>query len=267
MRIAWATDTHFNIYSHKDVAVKYANAIKASGYDALLITGDISTGVDVCRDVGQLADRLGDPNVFYVLGNHDLWGSSRSRVHEDLRKCNRGVYLPLHSYVQLGKGVYIAGFDGWYDARHGDHAQADFFMNDWRSIEELKQSLIADRAPPIAACKQFADESAKDFFRRCQLVPSDAKEVIIATHIPPWPQNSMHRGRVATAGSLPFYSSRISGNVIETLAKNNPNVKFTVKCGHSHHPALHKPLSNVTAETGAAEYGKTSLAGFFEVNA
>ncbi len=90
-------------------------------------------------------------------------------------------------------------------------------------------------------------------------------KVIVVTHIPPFPQNSKYRGKVAGYDYLPFYTCKATGDVIMQYAEMYPHVQFKVFCGHSHHKALYEPLPNLTVKTGEAQYYMPEIQEVFEI--
>tara|TARA_Y100000992_G_C21264357_1_gene493095 strand:+ start:1876 stop:2103 length:228 start_codon:yes stop_codon:yes gene_type:complete len=66
----------------------------------------------------------------------------------------------------------------------------------------------------------------------------------------------MHEGEISNDDYLPFFASKITGDVLLNAAKDNPDIDFLVLCGHTHSSSYYKPLDNLTVKAGSAEYGK-----------
>ena len=66
----------------------------------------------------------------------------------------------------------------------------------------------------------------------------------------------MHEGEISNDDYLPFFASKITGDVLLKVAKANPEIEFLVLCGHTHSSAYYKPVDNLTVKAGSAEYGK-----------
>jgi predicted MPP superfamily phosphohydrolase len=52
------------------------------------------------------------------------------------------------------------------------------------------------------------------------------------------------------------------GEVILLVAREYPEVKFLVLCGHTHGGGMHRPCENVVVYTAGAQYGRPEIAGF-----
>lgn len=66
----------------------------------------------------------------------------------------------------------------------------------------------------------------------------------------------MHEGEISNDDYLPFFASRITGDVLLQTVKNNPDIDFLVLCGHTHSRSYYKPLDNLVVKAGGVEYGK-----------
>ena len=58
---------------------------------------------------------------------------------------------------------------------------------------------------------------------------------------------------------MPFFASKVTGDVLIEIAEQNKNVKFLVLCGHTHNKALFKPCDNLIVKTGSAEYMHSAI--------
>ena len=81
-------------------------------------------------------------------------------------------------------------------------------------------------------------------------------EVLVLTHVPPFPEAAWHEGRPSGDDFLPFFSCKAVGDLLLGAAAAHPRVEFTVYCGHTHGGGVTQPAENLTVHTGAAEYGK-----------
>ena len=66
----------------------------------------------------------------------------------------------------------------------------------------------------------------------------------------------MQEGEISNDDYLPFFSSKITGEVLLKVAKANPEIEFLILCGHTHSSSYYKPLNNLTVKAGGVEYGK-----------
>jgi predicted phosphohydrolase len=270
MKLAWCTDTHFDIYDESlNVPLRMGAALREAGNDGIVISGDISQSHLLKEHLSALTTGFGSNNVYYVLGNHDVWGSDSGEFRKNIIPNGYpGRYLSEQDPIKLTSDTYITGFDGWYDARYGDYTRTQFLMNDWYRIGEICGDFIAgngSRESVIPICRRIADKLASSVPGRIAKIAKTAKRVIIATHIPPFVQNSNHRGNPSDAGSLPWYSSKASGDMLLDVFRKYPSIEFTVVCGHSHSHAKYSPTKNSEVITGFAEYRRASVAGTLEL--
>lgn len=269
MKLAWCTDTHFDIYGQdENIPYKYGASLRGMKHDGIIITGDISQSHLLKQHLSELVRGFGSENVYYVLGNHDVWGSHSKYFRESLTSEGYpGHYLTGCDPIRVSDGTYITGFDGWYDAQYGDFTQTKFFMNDWYRVSEICEEYIAGNGriePVIKVCRRIAESLSNTLPPKIASIANRAKRVIIATHIPPFPQNSNHRGAPSDAGSLPWYASKSSGDMLLSLFRKYPHINFEVLCGHSHSHAVYSPYKNATVTTGFAEYRRATVAGTIE---
>ena len=78
MRIAWASDVHFDFVEPEDVEA-WCGRIRAAGVEGLLLGGDIATAGSVLFWVERCAELLERP-LYFVLGNHDYYRGSVAEV-------------------------------------------------------------------------------------------------------------------------------------------------------------------------------------------
>ena len=52
----------------------------------------------------------------------------------------------------------------------------------------------------------------------------DIKKIIIATHVPPFPECCLHKGKQSDQNWLPYFASKAMGDVVSSFAKKNPEI-------------------------------------------
>lgn len=261
----WITDPHldhvgFRDPTRADTLVKaFLESVEAEHFAGLFITGDIATSYCL-RKYLKLIEQVAACPVFFVLGNHDFWGSSVKKVREiasDIADESLTLhYLSNETYYNLDDETAILGHDGWYDGLNGLGIASRFFMWDWQVMEDYRFS----GASPLAFHEQImnvsqklaADAVAHVDRRVNEAVLSDVTKIIILTHIPPWPEAHTHGGVKGSTDAQPWYSSRLMGLTLESLAKQHSHVDFTVLCGHTHEKATYKPAFNLTCHVGGS---------------
>src|SRR5690606_21324116 len=120
-------------------------------------------------------------------------------------------------------GVVLLGVDGWYDARYGDR-NTTLQLTDFSRITDLFEAQDRSRADLLAACARRADAEAARLAGLLRGVlssdsgPSEVREVIVATHVPPFQAAAWHAGRSSDDHWAPFFSSKAVGDVLDAAA-------------------------------------------------
>jgi len=278
--LAWATDTHFDHTINEPwLLTGFVNSIQRQGAQGLLLTGDISSGVFIRDHLVALQKGLGpDFPIWYILGNHDYYNNGIQDVRQQLKDLETAMpnlrHLNNLPFVSLNTTTALVGHDGWYDALYSDIRKSRLMMNDFLIIRELK-SLHSLNVYSVKhelngklhkKLQELAKEGAKhvEDGARAAIVAGHTK-IVIGTHIPPFPQNSLYNGKQSDGDWLPFFSSKLMGDAILRLADGNPQVSFEVFCGHSHGKAhFTAGKTNLTCITGEAHYGLPKVDSFLE---
>jgi|SRR6478609_4522330 len=268
-KVAWVTDSHFNMLKPGKTE-KFGKMVATRGY-ACIITGDIAEGNTVCSYLDEFQRGFGG-HVYFVLGNHDIWKSSFSQVHEDVRDlCSENSQL---HWLGSGKvhhlgGSQICGVDGWYDYQAGLISERPrFIMHDWHQIEEFKEHFNlfqmgfgSPLTEQFRTLGQFSAIEARATMRSC----SKDKPVFFATHMPPFVEASWHKGKSSDSTHLPYYTNIALGYVLMEWAKENEHTQLTTLCGHTHSPGEYRQRDNHIVLTGKSEYGNPQVSKVFDL--
>lgn len=266
MKLAWATDIHLDFCSPSVRGAFYDQILHARA-DALLLTGDIADAWTLEPMLLELADAVGIP-VYFVLGNHDFYGSSVAEVREKARaltdKDERLRWLPAAGIVTLTENTALVGHDGWADGRFGDWRRSRVLLNDYGEIRDLAPAnfVLADLLPRIQA---LAAEAADHFAEILPCTLAAYKRVIIGTHVPPFREACWHEGRISDDQWLPHFSSKVAGDAILQAVRDEPGSDVTVLCGHTHSSGTAQMLPNLSVRTGGAVYGRPQLQAVIEL--
>lgn len=290
-KLAWATDTHLDHLANRPERFRlFVKNIQESGATSLLLTGDISNGSLVVDHLEALSRGLGPSfPILFVLGNHDYYGASIAGVRKDVRAMQvrkpniqwlsdmsfvplNGPLAPATDEIDLGPA--LIGHDGWYDGLYSPIKNSQLLMNDFFLIKELKERQKFERwGPPthyengaLHVTMQLLSQEGASHVEKSALAAISAghKSIVIATHIPPFPELSLYQGRQSDQHWMPFFSSKLMGDAIRGLVQKHPEVKFTVLCGHSHHAAtFNGGFSNLHCLTGGAMYGEPGIEMLF----
>ena len=216
----------------------------------MLITGDIANSKTIINILRELSSALPKQSIYFVLGNHDFYDTSiasiRNEVSEFCKTINNLHYLTTSSPVPTSiQNVYLAGTDGWYDARNGDYDSSPIILNDFIYIDELREAYQTSRIALKLCLESLADDYAKDLDRKLNQIESG----IVLTRVPPFPEISLYNGKISNSSCLPFFSSKAIGDI---LLKHSGK-KLLVLCGHRHHEAEYR-VGNMLMRCCKAEY-------------
>lgn len=279
MRLAWATDIHLDFLDDDQVRA-FARALVVDRPDAVILSGDLSHAEQLEHHLRLLAGATACP-IYFVLGNHDYYGSSvmavRQAVTEICGRKPRLRWLPSCGVVELSETTAMIGCDGWADARLGAPGTTPVFLNDFIHIEELAATLDpaalhdrarlrgVDRTALHAELRARGDAEA----RVCEFLLRDAlarrREVLVVTHVPPFAGACWHEGKPSDDDWLPYFTCAAVGEVLRAQARAHPDRRITVVCGHTHGAGEAQIEANLTVLTGGAEYRRPALQRVLEV--
>jgi predicted MPP superfamily phosphohydrolase len=261
-KLAWLTDPHLNFLDSEDRSLLYQEIVN-SNCDALLLSGDIAEASSVVKILKEMETHI-QKNIYFVLGNHDYYRGDVKTVQEAmLALTNKHEYLfwlPVAGLQKLNADTILVGQDGWADGRLGNYQNSRVVLNDSRLIVDLFQANILGKYKLLEKMQQLADQDAKqlenDLLEALLLNP---KKIIVVTHVPPFRESCRYNGLISDDDWLPFFSSKVTGDVLMGFASNNPSIEFLILCGHTHGKADFSPLNNLIIKTGHAEYGKPEI--------
>ncbi|QBR82920.1 metallophosphoesterase [Legionella israelensis] len=258
-KIAWVTDPHLNFLKLPEREAFYQQ-IKQSEVNGVLITGDIAESKDVCELLNEFSVNINLP-IYFVLGNHDYYFGSVIEVRENIRhlcQSNKNlVWLGMPEIIQLNNNTALVGQDGWADARYGDFDNSTVALNDSRLITELYHAFILGKSSLKKEMQRLADEDAATLARAIkEAIEENIKNIIIATHVPPYPECSWHETQPNDENWLPYFSSKATGDILKAIADKYKEVNFLVLCGHTHTATVVKITDNLEVKTGKVEYSQ-----------
>jgi len=261
-KLAWLTDIHLNFLQMTD-RKKFYQSINESTTDAILMTGDIAEANSVCELLSEFSMHTDKP-IYFVLGNHDYYSGGVRRVREKiLNFCaqhNKIIWLGKPEMIAINHYTFLVGQDGWADARYGDFDHSSLTLNDSRFITELYQALLESKSSLKDQMQKLADADAKALQQTLEkAIHATIKNIIIATHVPPFPECAWYKDKPSNDDWLPYFSSKATGDVISAIVQKNPTINFLVLCGHTHTKASFSPFQNLLIKTGKAHYYRPEL--------
>jgi len=261
MNIAWATDIYLEFLTREERHTFY-RSLSEQYPEALLISGDIGTSYRLADFLQEMA-HLALP-IYFVLGNHDYYGSSIARVRTAVQKISREEHLhwlPERKIVQLTKSTCLIGHGAWADGRYGNYHHSPVLLNDYVQIEDFKG---LDKEKRLLKLQELGDEAAR--FAEEMLVRAFQKyrNVIFVTHVPPFREACRHEGEMGNDDWLPHFSCKAVGDVLQKTMRSHRECHLTVLCGHTHDWSCSAILPNLIVITGKAEYGQPEIQGIIQ---
>lgn len=251
-RVAWLTDVHMDCAapSFRDYLGK---KVKAESADVVVVTGDIATSATIRNYLRQLRQDTGLP-LYFVLGNHDLWGAKREVTYRIVRENTSPtlVWLQEEGVISLTPKTALVGVDGWYDCRAGDFYESGFSMHDLKAVHDFKD---LGKDSSLALMQRMADQGTYKIVDRAEAaVKAGHTHVILATHVPPFEDACLYRGKKTEPLIIPFYCNFRMGEELLKLADRHHQVTFTVLCGHTHGETVYSPRPNLECRVGGSTY-------------
>lgn len=245
IKIGIASDIHLNFVSRdSEDIIKYTLEQLTYGYNQVWIAGDISTQ-KYLEFHSYIIEQF---PIYYILGNHDRWYGNYSDAEKIVG--NKKNYIH-GKRIQLSKDSILVGINGWYDSRAGNVYDLNN-TNDMTEIEDLKNLA---RLPIELKLDQLRKWSDNDSILLTELLEDleGIKNVYILTHFPPWVDYKDN------PGYYPWSVNVKLGWTIETIANNNPSVRFEVLAGHTHKKRNIKLGDNIFLNIQEAEYGEPKI--------
>lgn len=254
--IFWTSDLHCD---HASVGSwqAFIDTVRATSDGYVVLTGDIAVASRLVADLEFLADAAARP-LYFVLGNHDHYGSTVEKVRDAVIELSARRpdirWLPPAGVVALDDETVLVGVDGWADGRHGDPVHTPLRLNDDRFIGELAAQ--PSRGARLAVKQALADADAARLATLLERAAAVARHLVVATHVPPFPEALPATGRLSSAEWLPLVVCDATGAVLRAAAAAHPGHEFLVLCGHTHVERDVMVLPNLRCRVAGARYGE-----------
>lgn len=249
-RIGWLTDPHF----------ESARKIKDMGFhsydvDALLITGDIGNTPKHTRPSLEYLSQVWKKPIIYTLGNHDYRVSrnieTQRKGHGDFSdRISHLHWLQRSGPITISEETVLIGCDAWPDG------------GDIQLCQQRRDSKALENVYPFAI-----DDARKIHAQLNEIKKSKAiKTIMIAMHVPPFPEVSYNKKRPSNSHELLAFCSVSMGKVLKSFALSNPDISLEVYCGHTHTAVDKKILPNLHVSVGQAMKKTNQLAGIIQLD-
>jgi 3',5'-cyclic AMP phosphodiesterase CpdA len=264
MRLAWLTDLHLDFVTAAAFSELVAE-VRDTMPEALLVGGDTAEASGVLDRLCAFRDQLGVP-VYFVLGNHDYYGSSLADVRRAVRETvsrERGlVWLSESSWVPLTARTALVGHDGWGDGGFGNALGTRVSLNDFLLIRELRCRARQELLRRLAV---LGEEAAEHLAAELPAALRERQNLVVLTHVPPFREACWYQGSTSGDDWLPFFVCRAAGEVLLKAIQSHPEARATVLCGHTHGAGEAQLLPNLQVHTGGADYGSPRMQRIIEV--
>lgn len=265
---AWATDIHLDFLGGDDQRlIRFAESLVAQNPTGLLLTGDLSTAKTLVYHLSAL-ERVVQRPIYFVLGNHDYYGSAIEPVRKAMRELTNVSpflrYMPTMPYYALTPTTAVVGHDAWYDAYYGDAQRSNFGMTDWRAIQDFAQ-VNGNKATIITQARKLAHEGVTHVHNGIKQAVRYHRNIVVLTHYPPFRESHIYEGKIGDEDAQPWFTCKMMGDMLLDASKAFPTHTFTVLAGHTHGKYTGKITDNLIVNVGGAEYYAPQLQGLIEV--
>lgn len=265
MKLAFATDLHLNKANHSRSKAFYQK-LTGDHPDAVVIAGDISEARMLPFHLSEIARVCAPKPVYFVLGNHDFYGSSFVAMDRAVTECchrhGNLQHLGQGEVIRLSPNVGLIGHRGWADGRAYGGKWTSQRNPDREGIRELRGHSTFDT---LRKMKMLGLDSGRYFRTILPYALTAYQHVVIVTHVPPFAQAVRFNGRPCDAELLPHYANVSAGGVILRIGEHFPRAKITVLCGHSHHGHTVRVADNIEVRVGRARNGHPAIQGALEL--
>jgi len=264
MNLDWITDPHLDHLSNEKELIRFVQQLNERNSNALLVTGDIAESQTVYDYLGLLSGAYQRP-IYFVLGNHDYYGSWMADTHAAVRQVCAAVppgilnWMPDVGVKMLTSSTALVGHGGMYDGQAGkpglEMAMTDFFMP--HGNLDMARALELGSRHLFELLLKLGQESAEHIQVNVrQAAGQGARRVLVLTHVPPFLESSYFRGKPSEPAHAPFYVNQSLGRALLELSFEFPKVQLEVFAGHTHGPREHRLSRNLIVRVGDARYGR-----------
>lgn len=277
MRILLIADLHLVFFKNPLNIVKRINQFKTkNGIDLTLSLGDLTQGTWAWKkEEPSVKAFLSDPNLYYVLGNHDLWeeGDTAGQPDEPLVNFQKMINLintyqshPLENSMNEDFDTFyriedtiILGSMGFPCFSHPLYVTGkNFYDKNFPTNDsyhfDIRKGWLHYTIPMVNAFEKRLKNA---------LVASEGiKTVLICSHYPILEGQSILKCNETFDA---YYFGNCFGMIVREQAKKHPDKQFYCFCGHSHSHCrgeLNQIEDNIKVYGVRSDYSKLVLKGF-----
>lgn len=250
----WLTDTHTKFLGR----YKLLNTILDHKSIGVFLTGDISEGFSFLSDLAFLGRKIGRP-LYFVHGNHELWGTSFAKLHHGIRKLTAQysnlIWMEDAGIIPLNEETCLIGNSGFYDARIGNKDYIKYTF-DWWAIEDFRK--LPTMNARIDLMRSLADDSAKSLSSKLEEAVETYKTVYLLTHYPPFRECHRASGWISDKFYEPYNTNFVLGQALEKVMAKYKKRQLIILSGHVHMNMTVHVSRNITCHVGKGSYSSIS---------
>lgn len=251
----WLGDLHLDRTCERQRRTLFSR-ISSTESSCVIVSGDISSSQHLREHLLQLASACAPRPLYFVLGNHDYYGSSINEVKADMTELigsgENLHHLDGKRIIPLGGDVCLIGHDGWADARAGYGHGTVIDSPDRNAISDFRGLSHKQTMQRMTA---LGKESAVVIRKILPLALSLHRHVVIVTHAPPFPSAVMYGGKPCGPTHLPHFANLSVGMAILGITRAFPKRRITVLSGHTHSGCVKQIQPNLSMRVGHARTG------------
>ncbi|KKN04201.1 hypothetical protein LCGC14_1099930 [marine sediment metagenome] len=262
LELCWANDLHLDHAHHEKISY-FARKVNERETNVVLLGGDISNGVTIIPHLEYLSKVWVGKQIYFVLGNHDYYGSSFTEVWSNVDKCvlehSNLHWLDGNGPIKLSDKTALVGNGLWCDWKAGSKEKSSIWINDYTLIEDLRfegapYNTIAFMSTWEKVgfyARLHANQLMDDFDKALE---QGFKNIIVLTHVPPFHEGSFFDGKVQDDDWATHFVCWIAGVKLKERVIKHKDVQVTVLCGHTHGFCEVDILPNLHVINGKAKY-------------
>jgi UDP-2,3-diacylglucosamine pyrophosphatase LpxH len=254
----WLSDLHLDAVK-EEYRLRFYHRLRKTPGERVVISGDISDGRNLSLHLSELAESVAPRPVYFVLGNHDFYGSSFQEVHRLLEvRCKKHSnlhHLGHGEIVSLGANEALVGHGGWSDGRAGHGVKSKVRNPDFWSIKDFQGM---SRAACYQKIRRLGQESGMYLRQILPYTLTCYRQVWVATHFPTFTQAAWWNGKLCNYDFQPHYTNLSMGYALWAMSSAFPKSKMTVLAGHTHSAVCISIKENLAIHTAGASPGYPS---------
>lgn len=258
-KVLWLTDLHLDRADPRKKRALLAK-IAEMEYDTLVVTGDISSAPFVAGHLRELAAACCPRPLYFVLGNHDFYSGTIDAVEKEVDAVCHATknlhHLRGREIVPLSPDTALVGHRGWADARAGWGNRTIIRSRDHYSINDFKT--LSNQAL-FSKMESLGQEAARSFRKTLPYALSIYQQVVVATHVSPFPKSAYFCDRPCGPTHQPHFVNLSAGMALYGIARQFPRKLVSVLAGHTHSRFKVDILSNLKVRVGEARTGNPSI--------